>query len=117
MASISVPGFGTKLANGGTAGSSYTNVAQVTDTKLSLGKAKKDDITNFDSPTSSGGGTCARITTRAATPRDAASRDNTGAKAGSSVPRRCNSTGGSMSASASTASSIPRPAPITCEYQ
>jgi hypothetical protein len=55
MSSIAVPGFGTKLANGGTLGSSYTNVAQVTDCKLSLGKAKKDDITNFDSPTSSGG--------------------------------------------------------------
>jgi hypothetical protein len=55
MSSIAVPGFGTKLANGGTAGSSYTNVAQVTDCKPSLGKAKKDDITNFDSPTSSGG--------------------------------------------------------------
>lgn len=55
MASISVPGFGTKLANGGTSGSSYTNIAQCTDAKMSLGKAKKDDITNFDSPASSGG--------------------------------------------------------------
>ena len=56
MASIAVPGFGTKLANGGVSGSSYTNVAQVTDVKLSIGKIKTDDITNFDSPTSGGGG-------------------------------------------------------------
>jgi hypothetical protein len=55
MASIAVPGFGTKLANGGTTGSSYTNVAQVTDVKLPIGKMKKDDITNFDSPTVGGG--------------------------------------------------------------
>ncbi len=56
MSSIAVPGFGSKLANGGTAGTSYTNVAQVTDVKLSLGKMKEDVITNFDSPTSGGGG-------------------------------------------------------------
>lgn len=55
MASIAIPGFGTKLANGGTSGSSYTNVAQCTDAKMPLGKAKKDEITNFDSPPSSGG--------------------------------------------------------------
>jgi hypothetical protein len=56
FASIAVPGFGTKLANGGTSGSSYTNVAQVTDVKLPIGKIKTDDITNFDSPTAGGGG-------------------------------------------------------------
>jgi hypothetical protein len=56
MASIAVPGFGTKLANGGASGTSYTNVAQVTDVKLPIGKIKTDDITNFDSPTASGGG-------------------------------------------------------------
>jgi hypothetical protein len=56
MSSIAVPGFGTKLANGGVSGSSYTNVAQVTDVKLPIGKIKTDDITNFDSPTSGGGG-------------------------------------------------------------
>jgi Lambda phage tail tube protein, TTP len=55
MSSIAVPGFGTKLANGGTSGASYTNVAQVTDVKLPIGKMKKDDITNFDSPTAGGG--------------------------------------------------------------
>lgn len=55
MSSIAVPGFGTKLANGGTAGSSYTNVAQVKNVKLPLGKMKEDDITNFDSPTVGGG--------------------------------------------------------------
>lgn len=56
MSSIAVPGFGTKLANGGTSGASYTNIAQVTDVKLPIGKIKTDDITNFDSPTSGGGG-------------------------------------------------------------
>jgi hypothetical protein len=56
MSSIAVPGFGSKLANGGSSGSSYTNVAQVTDVKLPIGKIKTDDITNFDSPTSGGGG-------------------------------------------------------------
>jgi hypothetical protein len=56
MASIAVPGFGSKLANGGVSGSSYTNVAQVTDVKLPIGKIKTDDITNFDSPTAGGGG-------------------------------------------------------------
>jgi hypothetical protein len=55
MSSIAVPGFGTKLANGGVSGSSYTNVAQVTDVKLPIGKIKTDDITNFDSPSVGGG--------------------------------------------------------------
>ena len=55
MSSIAIPGYGTKLANGGTAGSSYTNVAQVMDVTQPLGKATKDKITNFDSPASSGG--------------------------------------------------------------
>ncbi len=56
MSSIAVPGFGTKLANGGTSGVSYTNVAQCKNVKLPIGKIKTDDITNFDSPTSGGGG-------------------------------------------------------------
>jgi hypothetical protein len=55
MTSIAVPGFGTKLANGATAGSSYTNVAQCKNVKLPIGKMKEDDITNFDSPASAGG--------------------------------------------------------------
>jgi hypothetical protein len=56
MSSTAVPGFGTKLANGGVSGSSYTNVGQVTDVKLPIGKIKTDDITNFDSPTAGAGG-------------------------------------------------------------
>jgi hypothetical protein len=55
MSTIAIPGFGTKLANGGTAGSSYTNISQVTDAKMSLGKAANDDVTNFDSAPSAGG--------------------------------------------------------------
>lgn len=56
MSSTAVAGFGTQLANGGTAGSSYTNVAQVKNVKLPIGKMKEDDITNFSSPTAPGGG-------------------------------------------------------------
>lgn len=55
MSSIAVPGFGTKLANGGSSGSSYTNIAQVKNVKLPIGKMKEDDITNFDSPAVGGG--------------------------------------------------------------
>jgi hypothetical protein len=55
MSTIAFPGFGSKLANGGTSGSSYTNVAQCKNVKLSAGKIKTDDITNLDSPAIGGG--------------------------------------------------------------
>jgi hypothetical protein len=55
MSTIAFPGFGSKIANGGTAGSSYTNVAQCKNVKLSAGKIKTDDITNLDSPAVGGG--------------------------------------------------------------
>lgn len=55
MSTTAVPGFGSKLANGGTAGSSYTNIAQCKNVKLSAGKIKTDDITNLDSPAVGGG--------------------------------------------------------------
>ena len=48
--SIAVPGFGSKLANGGSAGTTYTNVAQVKKITFSAGQIKTDDITNLDSP-------------------------------------------------------------------
>lgn len=55
MSTIAFPGFGSKIANGGTSGSSYTNVAQCKNVKLSAGKIKTDDITNLDSPAIGGG--------------------------------------------------------------
>jgi predicted secreted protein len=50
MATIAYPGYGSKLASGGTAGSTYTNVAQLKNVKFSGLKAEFDDITNLDSP-------------------------------------------------------------------
>ena len=47
---IAFPGYGSKLANGGTAGSVYTNVAQLKKFNFSGLKAEFDDITNLDSP-------------------------------------------------------------------
>ncbi len=47
---IAYPGYGSKLANGGTAGSVYTNVAQLKKFNFSGLKAEFDDITNLDSP-------------------------------------------------------------------
>jgi hypothetical protein len=55
MTTVAVPGFGSKLANGLVAGTSYTNVAQLKNVKLSAGKIKTDDITNLDSPAIGGG--------------------------------------------------------------
>ena len=55
MTTTAVPGFGSKLANGGISGSSYTNVAQCKNVKLSAGKIKTDDITNLDSQAIGGG--------------------------------------------------------------
>lgn len=45
------PGRGSHLANGGTAGSSYTNVGQLRKFGPAGGKAEFEDITNLDSPT------------------------------------------------------------------
>jgi predicted secreted protein len=47
---IAYPGYGSKLANGGTTGASYTNVAQLKKINFSGLKAEFDDITNLDSP-------------------------------------------------------------------
>jgi hypothetical protein len=52
---VAYPGFGSHLASGGTAGSSYTNVAQLKNIKFSGIKAAFDKITNLDSPTGGGG--------------------------------------------------------------
>jgi Lambda phage tail tube protein, TTP len=51
---IAYPGYGSHLASGGTAGTSYTNVAQLKSVKFGGLKADFDDITNLDSPTISG---------------------------------------------------------------
>ena len=48
---IAYPGYGSHLANGGTAGASYTNIAQLKKFSFSGFKAEFDDITNLDSPT------------------------------------------------------------------
>jgi hypothetical protein len=48
---IAYPGYGSHLANGGTAGSVYTNVGQLKKFDFSGLKAEFDDITNLDSPT------------------------------------------------------------------
>jgi hypothetical protein len=50
MSTVAYPGYGSHLASGGTAGSSYTNVAQLKNFKFSGLKAEFDDITNLDSP-------------------------------------------------------------------
>ena len=55
MSTVAVPGFGSKIANGGTTGASYVNVAQCKNVKFSAGKIKTDDITNLDSPAIGGG--------------------------------------------------------------
>ena len=47
---IAYPGYGSKLASGGTTGASYTNVAQLKKFNFSGLKAEFDDITNLDSP-------------------------------------------------------------------
>lgn len=48
---IAFPGYGSHLASGGTAGSTYTNIAQLKKVNFSGFKAEFDDITNLDSPT------------------------------------------------------------------
>ena len=55
MTTVAYPGFGSKLASGGTAGSSYTNVAQLKNIKFSGIKGSFDKITNLDSPTGGAG--------------------------------------------------------------
>jgi len=52
---IAQPGFGSTLASGGTAGTSYTTVGQLKNIKFSAGKIKTDDITNLSSPAVGGG--------------------------------------------------------------
>lgn len=52
---VSYPGFGSHLASGGTAGSSYTNVAQLKNADFDGLKVDFDEITNFDSPTGGAG--------------------------------------------------------------
>jgi hypothetical protein len=52
---IAVPGFGSTLASGGLAGSSYTTTAQCKNVKFSAGKIKTDDVTNLGSPAVGGG--------------------------------------------------------------
>jgi predicted secreted protein len=47
---IAYPGYGSKLASGGTTGAAYTNVAQLKKVNFSGLKAEFDDITNLDSP-------------------------------------------------------------------
>ena len=47
---IAFPGYGSKLASGGTTGAAYTNVAQLKKFNFSGLKAEFDDITNLDSP-------------------------------------------------------------------
>lgn len=48
---IAYPGYGSHLANGGTAGSVYTNIAQLKKVNFNGLKADFDEITNLDSPT------------------------------------------------------------------
>jgi Lambda phage tail tube protein, TTP len=48
---VAFPGYGSHLASGGLAGSSYTNIAQLKKINFSGLKAEFDDITNLDSPT------------------------------------------------------------------
>lgn len=47
---IAYPGYGSHLANGGTTGASYTNVAQLKKVAFNGLKADFDEITNLDSP-------------------------------------------------------------------
>lgn len=54
MTTTALTGFGSHLANGGAAGSSYTNVAQLKKFTFSGIKAEFEDITNMDSPTIGG---------------------------------------------------------------
>jgi hypothetical protein len=51
MTTTAYPGRGSTLANGGTAGSSYTTLAQLKKFAFSGLKAESDDITNLSSPT------------------------------------------------------------------
>lgn len=48
---VAYPGYGSKLASGGTTGAAYTNVAQLKKCSFSGLKADFDEITNLDSPT------------------------------------------------------------------
>lgn len=57
MTTVAYPGFGSHLASGGTAGSSYVNVAQLKTIDFDGIKVDFDDITNMDSPASSFGAT------------------------------------------------------------
>lgn len=47
---IVFPGYGSKLASGGTAGAAYTNIGQLKKFSFAGLKAEFDDITNLDSP-------------------------------------------------------------------
>jgi hypothetical protein len=51
MTTTAYPGRGSTLANGGTAGTSYTTVGQLKKFAFSGLKADSDDITNLSSPT------------------------------------------------------------------
>jgi predicted secreted protein len=48
---VAYPGYGSKLASGGTSGGSYTNIGQLKKFDFGGLKADFDDITNLDSPT------------------------------------------------------------------
>jgi predicted secreted protein len=48
---VAYPGYGSKMASGGTAGSSYVNIGQLKKFEFGGLKAAFDDITNLDSPT------------------------------------------------------------------
>lgn len=47
---VAYPGYGSHLASGGVAGSSYTNIGQLKKFNFGGLKAEFDDITNMDSP-------------------------------------------------------------------
>lgn len=54
MTTTAIPGYGAHLQNGGTTGSSYTNVAQLKSFDLDGLKVEFEDITNLDSPAPGG---------------------------------------------------------------
>jgi hypothetical protein len=54
MTTTAIPGYGGHLQNGGTTGSSYTNVAQLKKFSFSGLKVEFEDITNLDSPAPGG---------------------------------------------------------------
>lgn len=50
MTTVAYPGYGSKLASGGTTGAAYTNIGQLKKFDFGGLKAQFDDITNLDSP-------------------------------------------------------------------